>query len=165
MRNSLSTSTEEWTEDRVAKLRALYNDGLSSSKIAETLGGVSRNAVIGKITRLGLNGYVASPRPRTLSGAAKTNRRRPIMQQGGGFASLRGGKPKEPTLFHEDDFPVETRKTFIELRFATKDHPGDCRWPGAEGYFCGVPAVDGRSFCYAHCCRAYTNFSNQESIP
>ena len=54
-----------WTEDRVAKLRSLWAEGHSASQIAGVLGGVTRNAVIGKVHRLGLSG-----RDRTGTGAA-----------------------------------------------------------------------------------------------
>jgi GcrA cell cycle regulator len=45
-----------WTEERVARLTKLWSDGLSASQVAAELGGVTRNAVIGKIHRLGLSG-------------------------------------------------------------------------------------------------------------
>lgn len=45
-----------WTDERVELLRKLWNDGLSASQIAAQLGGVSRNAVIGKVHRLKLSG-------------------------------------------------------------------------------------------------------------
>ena len=45
----------EWTEARVDQLKQLWGDGLTASQIAEKLGGVSRNAVIGKAHRLGLS--------------------------------------------------------------------------------------------------------------
>ena len=51
-----------WTEERIEELRKLWGEGLSASQIANTLGGVSRNAVIGKIHRLGLSGRVKTPR-------------------------------------------------------------------------------------------------------
>ena len=44
-----------WTEERIKELRQLWSEGQSASKIAERLGGVTRNAVIGKIHRLGLS--------------------------------------------------------------------------------------------------------------
>ena len=44
-----------WTEERIRQLRELWSEGQSASKIAEKLGGVTRNAVIGKIHRLGLS--------------------------------------------------------------------------------------------------------------
>jgi len=45
-----------WTEDRVLELRKMWGDGHSASQIATALGGVTRNAVIGKVHRLGLSG-------------------------------------------------------------------------------------------------------------
>lgn len=43
-----------WTDERVEKLKTLWNEGMSASQIAKDLGGVTRNAVIGKVHRLGL---------------------------------------------------------------------------------------------------------------
>jgi len=45
-----------WTDERVEKLKRLWSEGLSASQIAAQLGGVSRNAVIGKVHRLSLPG-------------------------------------------------------------------------------------------------------------
>ncbi|MEL6267169.1 MAG: GcrA family cell cycle regulator [Pseudomonadota bacterium] len=48
-----------WTEERVERLKELWNEGMSASKIAKELGGVTRNAVIGKVHRLGLSNRTA----------------------------------------------------------------------------------------------------------
>lgn len=53
-----------WTEERVALLKRLWADGLSASQIADRIGGITRNAVIGKVTRLGLPGRVVTDRHR-----------------------------------------------------------------------------------------------------
>src|SRR3954463_9470821 len=58
-----------WTDERVELLKKLWTDGLSASQIAAELGGITRNAVIGKVHRLGLAGRAkspssATPRPR-----------------------------------------------------------------------------------------------------
>src|ERR1700722_7844064 len=56
-----------WSEDRVEQLKNLWTEGLSASQIARALGGVTRNAVIGKVHRLGLAGRASpsrSERPR-----------------------------------------------------------------------------------------------------
>lgn len=55
--------TNGWTDDRVSLLKKLWTDGLSASQIAKQLGGVTRNAVIGKVHRLGLAGRAAPSRP------------------------------------------------------------------------------------------------------
>jgi GcrA cell cycle regulator len=54
-----------WTDERVARLTKLWSEGLSASQVAAELGGVTRNAVIGKIHRLGLSGR---DKPTTKSG-------------------------------------------------------------------------------------------------
>jgi GcrA cell cycle regulator len=56
----MSTSFN-WSDDRVTTLSKLWRDGLSASRIAKALGGVTRNAVIGKIHRLGLSGRGLPP--------------------------------------------------------------------------------------------------------
>ena len=56
-----------WSDDRVEQLKTLWTEGLSASQIARALGGVTRNAVIGKVHRLGLAGRASpsrSERPR-----------------------------------------------------------------------------------------------------
>jgi GcrA cell cycle regulator len=50
-----------WTDERVETLKRLWTDGLSASQIAAELGGITRNAVIGKVHRLGLSGRAKSP--------------------------------------------------------------------------------------------------------
>ncbi|MCV2893519.1 GcrA family cell cycle regulator [Lentibacter sp. XHP0401] len=55
-----------WTDDRVEVLKKMWGEGQSASQIAKELGGVTRNAVIGKVHRLGLSN-------RTTTGAAKTD--------------------------------------------------------------------------------------------
>lgn len=52
-----------WTEDRVDMLKKLWTEGHSASQIANQLGGVTRNAVIGKVHRLGLSGRATPSRP------------------------------------------------------------------------------------------------------
>src|SRR5258708_5815975 len=50
-----------WSDDRVEQLKKLWEAGLSASQIAAELGNVTRNAVIGKVHRLGLSGRAKSP--------------------------------------------------------------------------------------------------------
>ena len=61
-----------WTDERVELLKKLWADGLSASQIAAELGGITRNAVIGKVHRLGLSGPCQEPllvRPTAPQGA------------------------------------------------------------------------------------------------
>ena len=59
-----------WSDDRVEQLKKLWEAGLSASQIAAELGNVTRNAVIGKVHRLGLSGRAKSP-PRRRRGSAR----------------------------------------------------------------------------------------------
>ena len=54
-----------WTDERVETLKKLWTEGLSASQIAQKLGGVTRNAVIGKVHRLGLSGRATPSRTRS----------------------------------------------------------------------------------------------------
>ena len=54
MRERFMTQLMNWTDDRVEQLKNLWTEGLSASQIARALGGVTRNAVIGKLSRLNL---------------------------------------------------------------------------------------------------------------
>ena len=65
-----------WSEDRVERLKVLWADGLSASQVAKQLGGVTRNAVIGKVHRLGLAGRRSEERR-----AGKECRSRRMRQQ------------------------------------------------------------------------------------
>jgi len=65
-----------WSEDRVEQLKKLWEAGLSASQIAAELGNVTRNAVIGKVHRLGLSGRAKSPS----SAAPRQRKARPAQQ-------------------------------------------------------------------------------------
>ena len=60
-----------WTDERIGELKRMWDEGLTASQIADTLGGVSRNAVIGKAHRLGLK-----PRPSPVKTSAELERER-----------------------------------------------------------------------------------------
>ena len=51
-----------WTDERVESLKKFWQEGLSASQIASRIGGVTRNAVIGKVHRLGLAGRATTSR-------------------------------------------------------------------------------------------------------
>src|SRR5579871_3475922 len=134
-----------WTDDRVEQLRNLWTEGLSASQIARVLGGgVTRNAVIGKVHRLGLAGRAApsrSDRPR-LPSAPKAS-------------TLRNAMPPAPVV--EED-PL----TLDDGNFATVLTISDrmCRWPigdpaATEFHFCGRSPKSGSPYCEAHARKAY----------
>ena len=79
-----------WTEERVEMLKQLWTDGLSASQIARKMGGVTRNAVIGKVHRLGLSGRATPARVTTARISSGSSRSRPSTPNvGTGRARLR----------------------------------------------------------------------------
>ncbi len=132
-----------WTDDRVEQLKALWTEGLSASQIARVLGGVTRNAVIGKVHRLGLAGRAGptrSDRPRH-SSSHRSAARAPAVQ---------------PEIVEEDPIVLE------DGSFATVLTINDrmCRWPIGdpsenEFHFCGRNPKAGSPYCEAHARKAY----------
>ncbi len=139
-------SNAAWSDDRVATLSKLWQGGLSASQIAGQLGGVTRNAVIGKIHRLGLSGRgapsaptraprVAAPRIRRVRGVASPPSPRPTRVQA--IALVVVAPPDGPGLIGD----------LVHLgAHACKWPIGDPKSPGFR--FCGRRA-DGR-YCEAH---------------
>ena len=70
-------SESGWSESRVTTLSQLWLDGLSASQIAKQLGGVTRNAVIGKVHRLGLSGRAPASAPARAPRTATPRPKRP----------------------------------------------------------------------------------------
>ena len=136
-----------WTEERVELLSKLWAEGLSASQIARTLGDATRNAVIGKIHRLGLSGRATparAERPRISS------RRKPM------------SKPVivEPEVIEEVMLDDGQYATVLTL----KEHM--CKWPigdpGTEAFhFCGRQAEAGVSYCEAHARVAYQSMPSR----
>jgi GcrA cell cycle regulator len=60
-----------WTEERIERLKKMWHDGATASQIADELGGVSRNAVIGKAHRLGLQSRPSPVKPNDDDGGAE----------------------------------------------------------------------------------------------
>jgi len=145
-----------WTDERVELLKKLWADGLSASQIAAELGGITRNAVIGKVHRLGLSGRAKSPssstpRPRKArSGGHMLRVSRPSIRGNTALAYEYEAEP-EPELI---EIPVEQRKTLLQLNEHT------CRWPigdpgSTEFFFCGGETVNELPYCAYHSRVAY----------
>lgn len=115
----------EWTEERVAKLKALWSEGRSASQIAAILGDITRNAVIGKAHRLGLKG-----------------RPSPIRKE-------KTPSPKPARRAAAVPIPRATRVSDRQCHWPI-GHP---REPGF--HFCGAPAVADKPYCEEHCAVAY----------
>jgi GcrA cell cycle regulator len=147
--------TMSWTDERVEMLKKLWADGLSASQIAAELGGITRNAVIGKVHRLGLSGRAkspssSSPRPRKARSSGMMRVSRPSMRGNTALAYEYELEP-EPEVI---DIPLEQRKTLLQLTEKT------CRWPvgdpgSTEFYFCGGDSVNELPYCSYHSRIAY----------
>jgi GcrA cell cycle regulator len=140
---------ETWTPERIDQLRNFVVNGLTCSQIATEIG-VTRNAVIGKIHRLGLcpvrapggSGRPCSPRSRRERAAS----RRPLLQ----VLFYDGGRVAQAPAIG----PVQSAqpRSLLDL---TK---GQCRWPlgeaagdcGSDLVFCGNDAIAGLSYCAGH---------------
>jgi GcrA cell cycle regulator len=147
-----------WTDERVELLKKLWADGLSASQIASELGSVTRNAVIGKVHRLGLSGRAKSlmpsaPRARKPRTHAML-RIRPAMRGNTALAAVYDmdvvAEPDEV----ENVVPMGQRCSLLEL------NDSKCRWPigdpgSAEFSFCGGKTVEGVVYCGYHARIAY----------
>jgi len=149
-----------WDDGRIERLKKLWSDGLSASQIAAELGGVTRNAVIGKVHRLGLSGRakskpatVARPRVKTTVKQARI----PVATTRGNLAVIEMveteveviRKPAEVLMI-----PLSRRISIMELR------EGLCKWPMGDpldgGFaYCGADSGVGKVYCDAHCRIAY----------
>jgi len=155
-----------WTDERVTMLRELWAKGLSASQIAVQLGGVTRNAVIGKAHRLGLE---SRPSPIRGNGTGSRRRNRAI-DRAAEAKALRG------TMADEE---IGGEKIVLDgdQRIAESVLPpmarrgGDvkaCLWPtgdpGKDNFsFCEDDTVPGRPYCSKHCAVAYIRKDNKSA--
>jgi GcrA cell cycle regulator len=152
-----------WTEDRVELLKKLWADGLSASQIAGRLGGVTRNAVIGKVHRLGLAGRATTarsrtPRPRNRVSHLPLRPTRVQYRTNGNAALKPVFMPVEqpmvaltvvPHVVQELSMPSALRVHLLDLRECM------CRWPIGDPqddsfHFCGRDKLAGISYCGDH---------------
>ncbi len=139
-----------WTEERVALLQRLWGQGYSASQIASQLEGVSRNAVIGKIHRLGKQTGPKAARPRRQY-SVTTARRRPV-------AEVRRTTPAAEWTLRPHHRPAFVEEPGLATCTTLKAHM--CRWPIGDpdeaGFsFCGQPAEGTRPYCQGHARLAY----------
>ena len=150
-----------WTDERVELLKKLWSEGLSASQIANRLGGVTRNAVIGKVHRLGLSGRATTSRMKSVRPrkriAKPTNRTlRPKYLNTGNtalktvFSADHMAKAETISPPIEELFiPPEERATIMTLKECS------CRWPIGDPteedfHFCGRNKVPGLPYCEFH---------------
>ena len=157
-----------WTDERVETLKKLWQEGHSASQIAKALGGVTRNAVIGKVHRLGLSGRAAPSQPaRPLYKPARPPR--PVSQPSHGTSHSSHSSGHSAPVMRRSE-PVISRPVISQPIVPYVEAPGTatvltlgskmCKWPigdpSSDSFsFCGRRADDGTPYCVEHARVAY----------
>ncbi len=145
-----------WTEEKVAKLKELWGKGNTASQIAEIIGGISRNAVIGKAHRLNLSAKI-----KTRTAAPNKNLENNLDEKN--IKNKRGRRSKFKSLIIEKDFEPENPKQLEEL------DENSCKWPIGHPdeksfYFCGRSSLKDFSYCKLHLLYAYQPKGKKEDV-
>ena len=145
-----------WTEEKVAKLKELWGKGNTASQIAEIIGGISRNAVIGKAHRLNLSAKI-----KTRTATSNQNFDNSILDKNSNSKRIRRSKFK--SLIIEKDFEPENPKQLEEL------DENSCKWPIGHPdeknfYFCGRSSMKDFSYCKLHILYAFQPKGKKEDV-
>jgi GcrA cell cycle regulator len=145
-----------WTEEKVSKLKELWGKGNTASQIAEIIGGISRNAVIGKAHRLNLSAKIKT---RTATSNKNFNSNVEVNNP----QLKRGRKSRFKSLIIEKDFEPENPKHLEEL------DESSCKWPIGHPdeknfYFCGRSSLKDFSYCKLHLLYAYQPKGKKEDV-
>ena len=145
-----------WNEEKIAKLKELWGKGNTASQIAEIIGGITRNAVIGKAFRLNLSAKIKT-RTATSSQSFKNS------QQENNNKIKGSRKSKFKSLIIEKDFEPENPKQLEEL------DESSCKWPIGHPdeklfYFCGRSSLKDFAYCKLHLLYAYQPKGKKEEV-
>lgn len=143
-----------WTDERVEALRKLWMEGRTASQIAKELGDVTRNAVIGKVHRLGLSGRpspIKRKQKRTTEVVKKAKPTQKIVQNVQPIRSI-----------VQDEVAVAGGASLLDLKERM------CKWPigdpkSSNFRFCGQKSSDGLPYCEHHAMQAYHAPSRRRS--
>ncbi|UXU80988.1 GcrA cell cycle regulator [Paracoccus sp. SMMA_5_TC] len=172
-----------WTDERVETLKRMWAEGQSASQIAKELGGVTRNAVIGKVHRLGLSNRnedapeEVAPAPEAPAKAAPADAPQPAAPAAPAAPAFNrrsivpAGQPLPPQPSANEISPealasvreVEKRARKLTLMELTER---TCKWPIGDPatdkfWFCGLPSMPGKPYCEAHVGVAFQPMSSR----
>ena len=174
-----------WTDERVETLKKMWGEGQSASQIAKELGGVTRNAVIGKVHRLGLSNRATSAakpaakekpaKPEVPKAAAEAPKPKPVEAAPAPVPIRKpivpAGQPLPPQPSANEISPealasvreVEKKAKKLGLMELTER---TCKWPigdpaTEEFWFCGLPSQQGKPYCEAHVGVAFQPMSSR----
>ena len=137
-----------WTNERVSKLKELWGKGNTASQIAEIIGGLSRNAVIGKAHRLNLSAKI-----KKRSSSLNTNSK---FKSNSDQINRRSKKSRFRSLILDKDFEPAKLLTLEELtedtcKYMIHEDPNKEGHPDVPGsFFCGRKNVEKYSYCLLH---------------
>ena len=144
-----------WNEDRVNKIKQLWGKGQTASQIAEIIGGVSRNAVIGKAHRLNLSSKIKT---RTSITDSKIN-----LKSKDNNIRLKGRRGKFKSLLLDKNFEPAKNLSLEELTDETckymEGHPDD-----KNSSFCGRRNVEKFSYCPLHLMTVFQPKGKKEEL-
>ena len=176
-----------WTDERVEVLKKMWGEGQSASIIAKALGGVTRNAVIGKVHRLGLSNRATSTSSKSSAKSKTSSKAKPTIQTGPSRTVNKGesvritppavrkiipaGQPLPPQPSANEISPealakvseVEKTAKKISLMELTEK---TCKWPVGDPatddfWFCGLSVQTGKPYCEAHVSVAFQPMSSR----
>ena len=144
-----------WTDEKVATLKELWGKGKTANQIAEIIGGISRNAVIGKAHRLNLSAKIKTR-------SATSNKDFDAAAESKAIKSDKGRKSRFKSLIIEKNFEPENPKQLEELDEMS------CKWPSGHPneksfYFCGRTSLKDFSYCKLHLLYAYQPKGKKEN--
>ncbi len=175
-----------WTDERVETLKKMWSEGQSASQIAKELGGVTRNAVIGKVHRLGLSNRAgasaaAAPEKKSAkSGGSASSRttskstsrdkvvevtvtpRKPIVPAGQPLPPQPSANEISPEALANVRKIEKTAKKISLMELTERT----CKWPIGDPatedfWFCGLAVQQGKPYCEAHVGVAFQPMSSR----